>query len=106
MNKNDTDSQLFRAIAEVVVNGYNDEYGTHYSPIDKVIKGFKPSEDFLKRVEEKIDTSLLADVIADKITHMVNYNREILRESLMKRAKEIAAEKIAEKMIADNEFNK
>lgn len=99
MNKDD--SMLMRAIAEVAFNGYTDEYGNHTSLVARIISQFKPTEDFYKRLEKKISVEDLANRISENIAGISAYDKDKIRDEVLTRAKELAAQQIAEKMVCD-----
>ena len=101
MNKED--SMIMRALAEVAFMGYIDNYGNRVDTVSQLMNQFKPSEDFYKRLEKKMDIEKLADRMIERLSNFSSYDRNSFTTSVTEQAKKIVAEKLAEKMM--NEMN-
>ena len=96
MNKDD--SLILRSIAEVALGGYTDAYGNTNSVADQIIRSWKPTEDFYKRLEKKIDIEAIAGSMANSFGKLSSSDQNRLRDDIHKRAKEIAAERMADEI--------
>lgn len=103
MNKED--SLILRSIAEVALTGYTDAYGNTNNVADQIIRSWKPSEAFYGRLEKKLDTEAIAKNMVESFGKLSNYDKQALRDSIHKRAKEIAAERLAAEMMKDLKSN-
>lgn len=99
--ENQQDSLLFKAIAEVMVAGYIDNYGNRVQPVQEAMRSWKPNDEFLKRVEAQISPEIIATKLVEYLSKISVYDKTKFTEEIMKRAKEIAATKIAEQMILE-----
>jgi len=99
-NMDKQDSMLMRAIAEVAFAGYIDQYGNRVDVISQIMNQFKPSEDFYKKLEKKIDVEKLADRLIEKMS-LSNYDRTSFNKEVTEKAKQIVAQKLADKMLTE-----
>ena len=90
---------IFRAIAEIALTGYQDQYGNHKNLADEALRQWKPTEDFYKRLEKQINTEKLAEAITLSMTKLSGYDREAFSKRIYEMAVKTASEKLAEEML-------
>lgn len=93
------DSMIFRAIAEIALTGYQDQYGNYKNLADEALRQWKPTEDFYKRLEKQINTEKLAEAITLSMTRISGYDREAFSKRIYEMAIKTASEKLAEEIL-------
>lgn len=93
------DSMIFRAIAELALTGYTDQYGNHKNLADEALRQWRPTEDFYKRLEKQIDTDKLAEAITKAMASVSSYDQSAFSKRIYEMAVKTASEKLAEEML-------